>query len=136
MKFRMPAENPRQARRSLHGERGLKYRYDVIEAEIKMSLPSRGAWIEIVAQALDCLGDCRRSLHGERGLKLYELHKHKSYQRRSLHGERGLKSYLCKIKRPLRSSLPSRGAWIEILYTQLCNAKQNRRSLHGERGLK
>ena len=36
------------ARRSPHGERGLKWDEKVISVKIQVSLPSRGAWIEMV----------------------------------------------------------------------------------------
>ena len=56
---------------------------------------------------------------------------------RSPHGERGLK-YLQAV--PVRfadkTSLPSRGAWIEIHEIYLPGYQPHRRSPHGERGLK
>ena len=36
-----------------------------------MSLPARGAWIEITIFGNNCGNACRRSPHGERGLKCY-----------------------------------------------------------------
>ena len=57
-----------------------------------LSLPSRGAWIEI---------------GGGSGFEAY-------HQSRSPRGERGLKSALKDIKNKSDLSLPSRGAWIEI----------------------
>ena len=56
--------------RSPHGERGLKYYACHPDSHIKMSLPSRGAWIEIVDVTVPVVTDPRRSPHGERGLKL------------------------------------------------------------------
>ena len=61
-------------------------------AALDTSLPSRGAWIEIVYWTGVVLGFGGRSPHGERGLK-YE----------GQHGDHRL-----------HQSLPSRGAWIEI----------------------
>ena len=57
------------------------------------SLPSRGAWIEIVELTGHVSMDARRSPHGERGLKYLVFNGVQS-------GKFG--------------SLPSRGAWIEI----------------------
>ena len=57
------------------------------------SLPPRGAWIEICQALLFDRFGCRRSPHGERGLKYYV----------------GL------VKFGEHKSLPPRGAWIEIL---------------------
>ena len=58
-----------------------------------MSLPSRGAWIEITTTITGSRISRSRSPHGERGLKL---------QRR-------------QVGAGVPGSLPSRGAWIEIL---------------------
>ena len=59
-----------------------------------MSLPSRGAWIEM-EKILGTPG-CprRRSPHGERGLKLNSKSQSQLVDSRSPHGERGLKSGL------------------------------------------
>ena len=59
------------------------------------SLPSRGAWIEIFAiiRRIYCMPS--RSPHGERGLKSVDTSKVVRLQtRRSPHGERGLKCSL------------------------------------------
>ena len=78
--------------RSPRGERGLKSVGVVVAIIGMMSLPSRGAWIEIPP--------------GETGVE--------DILGRSPRGERGLKSELFfAIVRKIRS-LPSRGAWIEI----------------------
>ena len=79
--------------RSPHGERGLKF-FDVgqnapgtlslptrgawieisqileITGALYLSLPTRGAWIEILCLYVYCLYNLCRSPHGERGLKL------------------------------------------------------------------
>ena len=57
-----------------------------------VSLPTRGAWIEI-RRLRRCWGD----LPG-----------------RSPHGERGLKSEAKRTFLAVQESLPTRGAWIEI----------------------
>ena len=56
-----------------------------------MSLPSRGAWIEI-----------------------HFLLPPEDFERRSPRGERGLKSTAEDEAENCKKSLPSRGAWIEI----------------------
>ena len=61
-----------------------------------MSLPARGAWIEIAK------------------IPLPQITK-----RRSPQGERGLKSYMRKIMDTWNESLPARGAWIEICVWEL-----------------
>ena len=63
-----------------------------------MSLPSRGAWIEILILKHLSLYSLRRSLHGERGLKSALVGDDVEATRRSLHGERGLKcDVLCLL---------------------------------------
>ena len=82
-----------KARRSPHGERGLKFStYDAI-AYIKESLSSRRAWIEIKKSEIKVKKPCGCSPHGERGLKSLERSPWK----------------------PLKTSLSSRRAWIEII---------------------
>ena len=79
-----------------------------------MSLPVRGAWIEIFS--------CRLFLPAS--------------PRRSPCGERGLKSSGVGLHRQHRQSLPVRGAWIEMLFMPTRIKKHNSRSPCGERGLK
>ena len=55
--------------RSPCGERGLKYPWRSAALRADVSLPVRGAWIEIVVQGLLALPHVRRSPCGERGLK-------------------------------------------------------------------
>ena len=101
------------------------------------SLPVRGAWIEItLSTSPDALATCR-SPCGERGLKLCRTFLFSTRLGRSPCGERGLKSWLrgngaetiCRSpcgERGLKygvsekqveyaTSLPVRGAWIEIV---------------------
>ena len=78
------------------------------------SLPTRGAWIEMEKERVDPRCPCSRSPHGERGLKYAGLLPH------------GL---------PV-ASLPTRGAWIEIRLIFVGLHKNYCRSPHGERGLK
>ena len=101
-----------------------------------LSLPPRGAWIEILVKSSDYAKLTGRSPHGERGLKYCGSVYCCAFSRRSPHGERGLKSefWTLTLHRPGRSphgerglksrcldrhrlgqlSLPPRGAWIEI----------------------
>ena len=58
-----------------------------------MSLPARGAWIEILEVLEEVEGEA---------------------DRRSPHGERGLKSLSRNPASSVAQSLPARGAWIEI----------------------
>ena len=57
-----------------------------------MSLPARGAWIEIFVERPQALAHLCRSPHGERGLKFRLMADNPGLaDRRSPHGERGLK---------------------------------------------
>ena len=56
-----------------------------------MSLPTRGAWIEISTLRYQSVGIQGRSPHGERGLKCLAVVTQMYYEGRSPHGERGLK---------------------------------------------
>ena len=79
--------------RSPHGERGLKYSTYVVSIRDHLSLPARGAWIEMAIAMTERLRTRRRSPHGERGLK-YKM---------------GILATFSA------ASLPARGAWIELL---------------------
>ena len=85
-----------------------------LRQRIDPSLPSRGAWIEMInAPSLSFLESCR-SPHGERGLKYGRSPCNQRRPRRSPHGERGLKYVSTSLMKFAGKSLPSRGAWIEI----------------------
>ena len=56
------------------------------------SLPTRGAWIEMWVKAMQRGCPMVRSPHGERGLKYFDGLTVTASGRRSPHGERGLKS--------------------------------------------
>ena len=56
-----------------------------------LSLPSLGAWIEVCLSSEARLSNVRRSLHWERGLKYSKFFYYCVLYRRSLHWERGLK---------------------------------------------
>ena len=79
--------------RSPCGERGLKYDYIIARSGAIVSLPVRGAWIEIANTGATA----------------------DSVTRRSPCGERGLKSFTNFHEQNLDWSLPVRGAWIEIV---------------------
>ena len=123
-----------------------------------MSLPARGAWIEIAYCARD--SDLDRSLPA-RGAWIEmpeQLEQLKPYIGRSPQGERGLKSVRRPLHPPEHWSLPARGAWIEIstlsgwrpcqsslpargAWIEICAAvgrshRAGSRSPQGERGLK
>ena len=101
--------------RSPHGERGLKYTLGTTHHLPKWSLPTRGAWIEMLVTTSRYNSPIGRSPHGERGLKFRYLCKGLHGRgRRSPHGERGLKSRSSRSR-----CFPTAG-----------------RSPHGERGLK
>ena len=57
------------SRRSPRGERGLKFFCLYLQAFLLLSLPPRGAWIEICQGAISPCDSARRSPRGERGLK-------------------------------------------------------------------
>ena len=144
--------------RSPCGERGLKSVIFSMPFLQLLSLPVRGAWIEIVMETQEfqkmsgrspCgerglkssaarttrLTRCR-SPCGERGLKCIRRNDCGSRGRRSPCGERGLKYGLALAPRILLSSLPVRGAWIEIPAAMQLAQAGGSRSPCGERGLK
>ena len=102
----------------------------------RLSLPPRGAWIEILPTI--CAANTTTSLPprgawieislGGGGKKLLAG--------RSPHGERGLKCQLGAYHRGRTRSLPPRGAWIEITRHPRKTSLRKSRSPHGERGLK
>ena len=101
--------------RSPHGERGLKSASRVVAVAVGVSLPARGAWIEI-SRLREHLRLHRPSLPA-RGAWIEILWPGRSARNtrsRSPHGERGLKSLFCRAGWTQRMSLPARGAWIEI----------------------
>ena len=99
------------------------------------SLPVRGAWIEMSSLAYFFAPHVGRSPCGERGLKCPAAPRHGLRSRRSPCGERGLK---CRWSRRFpcwSKSLPVRGAWIEIRPLTWA-PRPSGRSPCGERGLK
>ena len=99
------------------------------------SLPMRGAWIEIHQQRQQRRSSRSRSPCGERGLKFEGRISRAHDFGRSPCGERGLKLDLDPDLKTEKSSLPMRGAWIEI-FTIARSASAFGRSPCGERGLK
>ena len=60
--------------RSPHGERGLKSYYQSrLRFVCRLSLPSRGAWIEMCKHRSSYVPCGCRSPHGERGLKFDQI---------------------------------------------------------------
>ena len=100
--------------RSPHGERGLKWLDGHPLRSQLLSLPPRGAWIEIHRPYTTGSTSAGRSPHGERGLKSYRRGMESDRPGRSPHGERGLKCIDKKRFTRTASSLPPRGAWIEM----------------------
>ena len=82
-----------------------------------MSLPVRGAWIEILCQVEVLCTPPRRSPCGERGLKCEgRAPLRNAGLCRSPCGERGLKFIRVAARAAAEhQSLPVRGAWIEIV---------------------
>ena len=123
--------------RSPHGERGLKFQSQVSLENQRLSLPARGAWIEIAARAATSAPGPGRSPHGERGLKFLRLDEDGRVGRRSPHGERGLK-YGSVLLAPViergRSPHGERGLKFGSVAGSV--GAGFRRSPHGERGLK
>ena len=145
--------------RSPRGERGLKCQVLPGRCRLPRSLPSRGAWVEIMPARACKSFTASRSPRGERGLKyLIWRRQPPVHVRRSPRGERGLKchSTTCsdgslqslpsrgarvEIDREAMphdgsESLPSRGARVEIIIYGGARAPSGRRSPRGERGLR
>ena len=81
---------------------------------VQLSLPSRGAWIEISIPHSRPRPGHGRSPLGGRGLKfLLSIIPQNTYGRSPL-GGRGLKLFCLFAVQSYGRSLPSRGAWIEI----------------------
>ena len=160
LKFRRHDATRLTPRRSPSGERGLKScLVHVPETERHVSLPIRGAWIEILSFTVAASSPCGRSPSGERGLKYLLRNLHHRNGGRSPSGERGLKcvghGHLAHVvlslpirgawiernvcattRRPSPGSLPIRGAWIDISRTCGTASAPPCRSPSGERGLK
>ena len=117
LKYLLPSrKTPSSESRSPRGERGLKSFCFLFWALALLSLPPRGAWIEIREAFKSESLALSRSPRGERGLKCKSYYNCPFSSRLSLpprgawieisHGSRGRRSPLM--------SLPPRGAWIEI----------------------
>ena len=101
-----------------------------------LSLPVRGAWIEILISLSVTHDTTCRSPCGERGLKCFSRMLFPLLVSRSPCGERGLKYFVLNHIFKCAVSLPVRGAWIEIINSYLLNPPKGCRSPCGERGLK
>ena len=101
------------------------------------SLPSRGAWIEMLLLDGPQPRIQSRSPHGGRGLKSPPAGSEPPTSRRSPHGGRGLKFRKAGDNAAAETSLPPRGAWIEMPVRGFrATARSRGRSPRGERGLK
>ena len=79
------------------------------------SLPVRGAWVEISGMRWSAGWRRCRSPCGERGLKSNQAGRFARQQNgRSPCGERGLKSFNSHFCCIAKTSLPVRGAWVEM----------------------
>ena len=89
----------------------------IVSPDLRWSLLSRGAWIEIMKLViLKYIYQCRSS-HEERGLKYLDRVIMITMKSRSSHEERGLKSTIHGDSSRCHLSLLSRGAWIEMNMT-------------------
>ena len=136
LKLQFPRAHGRYHRRSPSGERGLKCFITVWTLLTGMSLPIRGAWIEISRTTNGGRQRHRRSPSGERGLKLHPI-VYLLVVVLSL----PIRGAWIEIKRSsnntsISTSLPIRGAWIEILAMVVATPRGECRSPSGERGLK
>ena len=122
--------------RSPCGERGLKWVTVKSCPSTLRSLPVRGAWIEMAVKNCHTAPAVCRSPCGERGLKYIAPVLCPLDARRSPCGERGLKFHQHKARIAKCTSLPVRGAWIEIAGVCGTGSMCKCRSPCGERGLK
>ena len=100
--------------RSPCGERGLKCSGVLALLDHEMSLPVRGAWIEIKAQGIYFFRLASLPVRGAWIEMPCPCAWHDGRRRRSPCGERGLKLPPSSPLRQRHKSLPVRGAWIEI----------------------
>ena len=122
--------------RSPHGERGLKYTSPMSNCCFDMSLPTRGAWIEIHRRPVFSAPSASLPTRGAwiemsrsprwsappwslptRGAWIEitpDCGILEAAEGRSPHGERGLKSGAGVLVHQHLQSLPTRGAWIEM----------------------
>ena len=126
----MPSRSPR-------GERGLKSAIlDGVGDILTGSLPSRGAWVEMMHARSSSCSARGRSPRGERGLKCGR----RARSRRSCPSlpSRGARVEIqVVLRRPdAIQSLPSRGARVEMSYIRYTRPPPSCRSPRGERGLK
>ena len=101
-----------------------------------LSLPARGARIEIEPRSNQRVACTRRSPQGERGLKFPDVQAQVGVIGRSPQGERGLKFQSVGGVDCFAQSLPARGARIEMKLLKTYFPEGARRSPQGERGLK
>ena len=136
LKLRRMMELSTPRGRSPCGERGLKSigkRGPIVE---QLSLPVRGAWVEILFRVWVQSYRQGRSPCGERGLKCHRLRQGRGAEAslpvRGAWVEIGIRVRKCNC----RLSLPVRGAWVEISTGRFAGCWWSRRSPCGERGLK
>ena len=102
--------------RSPQGERGLKSPQRLRRIQGRLSLPARGAWIEICTTSRPIATRLSRSPQGERGLKSQRLCGRDNCCVAPRKGSVDWNQELVSYVHWLPPSLPARGAWIEILH--------------------
>ena len=103
--------------RSPCGERGLKYLLTEYNTVTGLSLPVRGAWVEMQMLSRTIFSSRRRSPCGERGLKYQSAYKESVYYKSLPVRGAWVEMRMTKKANGTIWSLPVRGAWVEIFYT-------------------
>ena len=125
------------ARRSPHGECGLKSAGGSLGHTLGESLPAWGVWIEISVSAASLTPRMVSLPAWGVWIEIPSPRvKIQTRYRRSPHGECGLKLTREEAEAALRRSLPAWGVWIEITGIRRQMIDATRRSPHGECGLK
>ena len=123
-------------RRSPCGERGLKCRHLALVRRQPLSLPVRGAWIEIAKSRKWSAPKLSLPVRGA----WIEITPGQSTRKRTCWSlpVRGawIEMFYGRTQSEALASLPVRGAWIEIQASSVAAAAVLRRSPCGERGLK
>ena len=104
----------RASGRSPSGERGLKLFLRCAAQIDELSLPIRGAWIEIIRTMGFVVNRVSLPIRGAWIEITSQANAYASGASRSPSGERGLKYLLPRYDDGGNQSLPIRGAWIEI----------------------
>ena len=135
MAWRMKPQR-RSAGRSPCGERGLKYVETETNQGYMMSLPVRGAWVEMFLRRVDADGMKSLPVRGA-WVEIAAAWRKGRHTRPSL-PVRGawVEMSTCCFFRKKSLSLPVRGAWVEMFFVYPTTYGTKCRSPCGERGLK